>query len=323
MYTNSKNFKAAIHYHETYHALPDTIRRAVDNVVTNEANRWYTLTSAFPQNPINVFDLDKTVPSAINSLADIEKLAADLRGNWNLGNTAISNLAEVLQFQGILIVTCEIHPHVALSALNGRLFREKLSDNEVEDSVGTPFIIVDSRLAPESQYYHMAQELGRILLHNRVTAEISQEGVSPQSDRRKSSAQGVIQERRRSMWDGRWDHYFANALLLPKELLRYYFGDLRAAVDHRELDLLHGLFGVEGHYVLWRAKNAFILQEGSQHVYHQSVPMRLSKKVHSEAYDTSLLFQRLVYRGLAESYFDEAKAAALMDLSLDDFLSMH
>lgn len=323
MQVDFDNFHISTDYHEVYRVLPDSIQLALNKVVEHEAKRWHSLLQAFPTSPVKTFDSASLSPVPVGTFEDIEKLANDIRNAWDLGSHAIIHqVDEVLQYQGILVVVCEIHPHAALSSINGRYY---LQGEGISDPVGTPFIIVDHRLTLESQQYHLAQELGRILLHDRITRDLKQEMARIPCDRRTSPEQRMpeAEDRRKVLLDGHWDHYFATAFLLPNDLLRRYLGEKRSNIDPRELDFLHGLFGINSQYLLWRAKNAKILHE-ELCIYHQSSPYHAGNKSHKlEKHQTSVLFLRLLYRGLSENYLTESDAAKLLDLTLDEFLALN
>lgn len=86
---------------------------------------------------------------AVSSLEDVEKVANQVRQDWNLGSDPIDNLIEMLEAKGIKIGLID-----GEDGFDGCTFR----------SNGAPVIVVRKDIPGDRQRFSIAHELGHILL---------------------------------------------------------------------------------------------------------------------------------------------------------------
>lgn len=91
----------------------------------------------------------------VKSLNDVFSAATKLRTDWNIGNAAITNVINILETNGIIVV--EVEASDAFSGLNGTL------EN------GTPVIVINKQMSTERKRFTALHELGHALLHFQKT----------------------------------------------------------------------------------------------------------------------------------------------------------
>jgi Zn-dependent peptidase ImmA (M78 family) len=162
--------------------------------------------------------------------------------------------------------------------------------------VNSYHIIVISKNWPgDRQRFTLAHELVHLMLEGKLADTIDEEKAS---DR------------------------FAGAFLLPEDALKERLGDKRKSLEIAELSLIKQEFGVIMQTVFIRANHAKIID------YHYSNKLwKFFKKEGwnikepGEQYPSEKVhyFKQLILRAVSEEYIEEAKAAELLDMTVNRF----
>lgn len=250
--------------------------------ILDKAERRIEFENIFPNSPIKSFS-PKIKAKGINNLDAIEDIADQLRKDWELGFNPIPNLIDLLEERGIKIFEITNKKNVSVDGLYATVNN-------------SPIIVVASNNQPgDRQRFTLAHELGHILLEDHISENLDIESCC---DR------------------------FAGAFLLPKRSLINLLGRRRHSIEPRELNLLKHEFGISMTSILHRAQETSI------------IPTRLYREIRSqfnkqgwnikepgEPYnkERTYIFEQLVFHAFAEQYISEAKAAELLNLSLESF----
>jgi len=215
---------------------------------------------------------------------DAEKLAAEVRGTWQLGLDPIPNMTELLEEKGLKVLTVPLAERVSgFTCLVKR-------PNEQAD---LPVIVVNNRFPLERRRLTLAHEL----LHRLI-----EPGSFADRDEEKAA------------------NVFAGAFLMPREHLEREVGKHRNALGYKELLDLKRLYRVSGAALLVRLRQSEIISEATLVYAFQSVargwrtqePNELEPVNERGSREPALRFERLCYRALAEKVISLAKAAELL-----------
>ncbi|MEO0679364.1 MAG: ImmA/IrrE family metallo-endopeptidase [Pseudomonadota bacterium] len=224
----------------------------------------------------------------VDSPADIEKLAAELREAWTLGNDSIPSMVGLLEDHGVRIVQADLPERV--SGLTCQVRRGG-------DQAPLFVIVVSSRANVERRRFTLAHELA-----HRVIAEVAIDGMAPE----------------KAM------DLFAGAFLVPADHLRAEVGDLRRRISYQEIKRLKHLYGVSASSMLVRLKQVGILPESAvaqafktwARGWRTAEPEPIGEREGVAAFEKPRRFERLAYRALAEQLISPARAAELLQRPL-------
>ncbi|MDN3517026.1 ImmA/IrrE family metallo-endopeptidase [Aquisalimonas lutea] len=268
-----------------YRKHSKTPKKVLDRITANvldQAERWIELLDLYPVPPIRTFAVPDSIPEEISDYEQLEIVAERVREEWELGENPIPDLIDTLESQGLLVILTEIPPEARFDGLAG--------------NVGEQHVIVVSKdISGDRQRLTLAHELGHRLLAGRLKDTVDEEKACQR---------------------------FAGAFLLPARAVREHLGDHRRALEWRELYLLKREFGISMAAGLVRAAQAGIIGEDlkkrmfaglRKHGWHKGEPGEPVKQ------ESSVLFEQLVYRALAEDVIGQSKAAELLNLSASQF----
>lgn len=154
----------------------------------------------------------------INSAADAEKAAKQLRKKWRLGDGPIPNISNLLEKKGIRIIKIDFGFNYNHEGLSGWAENRKI-----------PVIVLNSRQQDTSRVrFTILHELGHLLL-------VMSEELDIDSIERICDA-------------------FAGAVLLPAEILLQEFGKNRTAISMPELRRIKELYGISIAAIMVRAR---------------------------------------------------------------------
>jgi Zn-dependent peptidase ImmA (M78 family)/DNA-binding XRE family transcriptional regulator len=248
----------------------------------DQAERWIELLGLYPELPIKPFQLPESLPATITSGEDIENAAAAVRRAWNLGQGPIQCMIDTLESKGIIVV---------VTSTDG----DETFDGFSAQANGQRLIVVSAHWPGDRLRFTLAHELGHLIIKDKLSPELNEEKAC---------------------------HHFAGALLLPRESIIESFGMRRQNLDPKELLLLKHAYGLSMQGCLVRAWQAAIIsQKKYQNCFRQFSRNGWRKREPGLPYpsEQTVLFEKLVYRGLAESYFGESKAAQLLSMPLVAF----
>jgi Zn-dependent peptidase ImmA (M78 family) len=221
---------------------------------------------------------------------DAEKLAAEVRGTWELGLDPIPNMTELLEEKGLKVLTVPLAERVS-----GFTCLVKRPDEQAE----LPVIVVNNHSTLERRRLTLAHELAHRLIDTGSLADRDEEKAA---------------------------NVFAGAFLMPKEHLEREVGKQRNALGYKELLDLKRLYRVSGAALLVRLRQLEIISESTLVYAFQSVargwrtqePFELELANERGTREPALRFERLCYRALAEKVISLAKAAELLRRPIPD-----
>lgn len=221
------------------------------------------------------------VPRPVNTLADAEEAALDVRHHWRLGLDPIPNLTELLEQQGIKVILITLPDKVSgLTCIVQR----------AGEARAVPVIVVNGAHGLERRRMTMAHELAHRLL-------------APVSDMDEEKAA----------------NRFASAFLQPAEHLRDEVGRHRQGFGVPELMHTKRLYRVSAAAMLVRFRDLGIITNETMVYIFQTVG-RTWRKTEPEPIETNETgrlelprrYERLCYRALAERLMDDQRAADLL-----------
>ena len=262
--------------------LPKKRLDAITHELLDQVERRLELENLFPTPPIQAFSPVAGLPAEVAALEDIERVADRVRAAWKLGLDPIPDLIDLLEAHGVRVFMVDAEAGHKFDGLAARVG-------------GVPIVVVGRHWPGDRQRFTLAHELGHLVLNGRLAAALAEEAAC---------------------------NRFAGAFLFPAASVVQKLGKHRNAVELQELALLKEEFGLSMSGILFRLRDLGIVSPAyreaqaklfSMKGWHVREPgaMYRTEKAH--------LFEQLVYHALAEDYIGEAKAAELLNLSLDAF----
>ena len=219
----------------------------------------------------------------INDNSDIETAVRELRKSWWIGMDSLPNITELLEDKGVKIIEIE-----ADNKFDG------LSANVNNGTI--PVIVVNKQLPVERKRFTCMHELGHLLLH-----------LSPKIDEHTKE---------------RYCHYFANAMLLPKDAFLREIGLKRSHLSMSELIPIKEYFGISVAAILMRAHDLNVISPS----YYKNFYINFLTKNRSEVglgdypgREGSNRFMQLLYRATSEELISMSRAAEIANMKLADY----
>ena len=220
----------------------------------------------------------------VKSLNDVFTAATKLRTDWNIGNAAITNVINILETNGIIVV--EVEASNAFSGLNGTL------EN------GTPVIVINKQMSTERKRFTALHELGHALLH---FSEDMDEKMEEQ-----------------------YCNIFANEVLMPRQTFLQSIGEKRHDIALVELKNLQSEFGISVDALMYKARYLDVISENRYTTYWKkknfdsNFKSQVEKSVIDDEHSTR--FENLIYRALSSGLITESKAAVLLNKTTEEVL---
>lgn len=225
-----------------------------------------------------------TQTTTITSLAEIEKAATEVRIAWGIGTGAVANTIELLEDQHIKVVEVS----AGVDSFDGM-------QTWIEGKVPVIAINRDQVISADRKRFTAMHELAHLLLPLDGLSESVKE---------------------------KYCHQFAAAILLPKEIVFRELGIGRTKVMIAELGAIKKQYGISMQAIVMRAKDLKIIPDNYTRQFFFMVRQMGWKTLEPVEYngdESSGRFKQLVFRALAEELITVSKAAALMNMSLQDF----
>lgn len=218
----------------------------------------------------------------IQSHADIESAALEIRKKWKLGNGPVPHLIELLEDNGFKII--EVDADEKFDGLSG--FAEDMT---------IPVIAVLKEQDLVRKRFTIAHELGHLLLDFSDTEEKFSEKLC---------------------------HAFAGALLLPKNVMIEELGRKRNKITEWELKKLKGIYGASMQAIMARAYQLNIISDYTWRSFNINMNKEGWKKNEPGTYEgkeRANRFKQLVLLAAAEQIISFSKAAGLLNKPLAEF----
>lgn len=260
--------------------------RAVVATVLDQVERYLELEELMPsvdvqwQPPID--DLFK-----ITSIEDAENAADALRKKWDLGIDSIPSMTELLEEQGVKVISLDLPMEVSGS----KAFVERPNFPNV------PVIVVNEKHNGERQRFTLAHELAHLVLE-------FGDGLSDK-DQEKAADR------------------FAGAFLMAKEIMKKILGANRTSISLGELVELKKIFKVSIASLVVRCSQIGILPKTAYYKLFKAIealgwngpnskePLRFDAEVPER-------FIRLCFRAVSEGAISLSRAAELMNKSVHE-----
>lgn len=220
----------------------------------------------------------------IENFDKAEEAARQLRIKWNLGEDPIFNTIELLEDNGIKVITVSVD-----DGFDGL-------QTKVEGKY--PVIVLNKKpdYPLDRLRFTAIHELGHLMLNIPIE----------KSDK---EAEKLC-------------HRFAAAFLLPEAVIFKELGSTRSRLFVNEIGPLKQQYGISISAIAYRAKDLGIISESyfRQFMFYMSqMGYRIHEPYDYQGYEQSNRFQQLLYRALAEDYISMSKAASLNKQSLYEF----
>lgn len=221
----------------------------------------------------------------ITDFKSVDNAAEKVRHEWKLGLNPIPNSIEILEENNIKVI--EVESDVDLDGFS-TIANKKY-----------PVVILNKTKLDDKtdrKRWTALHELGHIVLNlDHLDGEKQKE---------------------------KYCHYFAGAMLFPKEIMIKELGKQRNRLSFQELAALKEEYGISMQGIVYRAKDLGIISESSFRQFYQTFT-RLGYKINEPAEyygkEESHRFEQLLFRALVEEVITMNKAASLKNQSLADF----
>ena len=229
-------------------------------------------------------------PREIGQVRDAEQLAADAREEWRLGIDPIPNMTELLEEQGLKVLTVTLPDRVSgLTCLVKRL----------SGQADLPVVVANDRFTLERRRFTLAHELSHRLIETDTLSDRDEEDAA---------------------------NMFAGAFLMPREHLLREVGRRRNALGYKELIELKHVYRVSGAALLVRLWQLNVISKSTLTYVYQTIARGWRTKEPEEIEPTDqrgkrerpARFERLCYRALAEGLISLAKGTELLRTPLPE-----
>ncbi len=218
----------------------------------------------------------------VNSTHDIDEEVTKFRKKLNLGLDALYNVIELLEDKGVKVLMIE-----ADDSFDGL-------STWVDKSIPVIVLNTNNRSTDRIRFTAL-HELGHLVL------DIEKLPIKDQEQ---------------------FCHYFAAAMLMPKETVYSELGESRSKINFKELGLIKQQYGMSIQSLLYRAKNLDIISQNTFKSYFIMLNKLGWKKVEPypfEGIEKSNRFDQLVLRAVSEEVITSSKAVALKNMKLAAF----
>lgn len=236
----------------------------------------------------NTFDNPLRDIEVITCYDQVNEAAKELRTVWNLGNSAIFNIVELLEDKNIKVVMLEVG--------------ESFDGLQTFVNETIPVLAYNSNKVnkPDRIRFTLLHELAHLLLKfDAHLTEKQKENLC---------------------------HQFAGAMLLPEDTIKAELGEHRNKLSHLELGNIKKQYGISMQAIVMRAKNCNIINEHYTKqffVFMTQMNWRTEEPIEYEGVEKSNRFEQLLFRALIEDQISMSKAAALSNKSLAEFKKEH
>jgi Zn-dependent peptidase ImmA (M78 family) len=253
--------------------------RSINAMVLDAAERYLELESIFPDAML-MWRRPHLAEFTISTVEEAERAADRLREYWDLGIAPIDSMTELLEDQGIKVISLPLPRSVSGSKAFARQAR------------GAPvaMIVVNQTHNGERQRFTLAHELGHLVL--------DWKSASPKDHERAADR-------------------FAGAFLMAREMVEKVLGRSRKAVTFGELESVKRVFKVSLAALIVRLKQLGIITKSVYGelwavVVKQGLNEVGTQEVNAIPAEVPQRAQRLALRAVAEDAISESRAAELL-----------
>jgi len=221
----------------------------------------------------------------IKSEGDVVAAANRVKRDWQLGNDGITNVIAMLEAHQIKVIELDDAPS-SFDGLSGFADHDK------------PIIVLNGGGAYTAERKRLTalHELGHIVMN-----------FDP----------ALTDKQREQMCN-----LFASEMLISKEIFTEILGDHRHDISLNEMRDIQRNFGISIDALMYKARHLGIISEPRYRYYcmmkNQKPDFKRQIQESHYALEKSDRFQRLVYRALACDLISFSKAAALLEVTIED-----
>lgn len=259
---------------------------AVKEAVKEHLERYLAIEACFPQGRLGDDFSRWQGKYAVASKEEAETAAENLRAAWKLGTNPISNLTEVLEENGIKVISFDAHERFdGLCALV----------NDGEDAV----IVSNSSRPGDRQRFNLAHELGHLVM------------AIPDALKNTKEEEYLC-------------HRFAGALLFPADQVVGTFGEHRSRVLIDELIFAKEEWGLSVQAIMRRLMDLGVVSESYYSGFCRMMNVRgwAKSEPGRVTQESAYRMKHLVYHALAEELITPSRAAELLKVSLAEIESV-
>ena len=263
--------------------LLDRQKQEIESKVVDELERYVEVEQ--------ILDIDvrpqiyepEAIKEPLTRLEDAENNAVELRKHWNMGIDPVGDITEMLEEHSVRVVFVD-----ADQSFSGCAYR------------GMPPVIVVNRNHPSDRIrFTLVHELGHLVLNF----------PNDWDDKLREKAADR----------------FAGAFLIPAEVARMELGNKRSQLSLFELMSLRQKYGISVQALIYRASDLGIITKTIEGRLWRTLAkaglkkLELGKPLEGEMADRH---KRLVIRAYTDGVISEAKAANLLDISIEKFCEL-
>ena len=259
-------------------------RAMVESAVVDQIDRYLEVEGLLGIDA-SQWDVPNCAPCQVTAVEDADQAAGAIRAAWNLGGDPIPNMTELLEMRGIKVLQLDCPPSV-----DGMTCSVHRSNGQE-----VPVVVCTTNKSIERQRFTLAHELGHLVLE--VADEVDEEKTC---------------------------HRFAGAFLAPKKELSWEIGLGRQRFGYRELIDVKRIFGISAAALVYRLRDLEIINDSAVTRVFKGIgrTWRKDEPCPLERGESTMRFQRLCFRALAEDTISESKAAELLNLSVGEIDQM-
>ena len=252
--------------------------------ILDTIERFFHLKELCPNNFFTEFTIPKTL---LKKGISAEKAANIMRKEWQLGVNEITNLKNIFEKYGIIVLVVN--------------FDEKTEfDGLVTTIDKVPIIVINENWPEERQRFTMAHELSHLIF----ATHFENEEIKDEEN---------------------FCNHFAGAFLVTTESVIQELGDYRENLGLYELYLLKHKYGLSMKSWIYRAyESKVISKEIKERLFDvfKKNKWNLQEPGKQITLTSSNYFNQLLFRAFAEDFISESKAAELYGISVMNFNSM-
>ncbi len=260
----------------------------IEATIIDRVERYLNI-EAVLELPSEKHELADRKPQVADSYEGVERIADQLRADWNLGVDPIPSVAKLLEEKGIKVLAIDMPP--SFSGLTCEVQR-------TNGMPPLPVVVVSTAITAERRRFTLCHELA----HRLISAVVN----------------GLDHEKAM--------HRFASAFLMPASSLREEFGDARHALAYAEIKSAKHFYGVSAAALIVRLRDLNIIRDGYLSYLFQTMarnwrstePDPLAEQGEMARAEEPERFEKLVYRALAEQLIALPKASLLLQKPAHD-----
>ena len=158
-----------------------------------------------------------------------------------------------------------------------------------------PIVVISNNWPGDRQRFTLAHELGHLILQKSLPTDLDEEKAC---------------------------NRFAGSFIFPKPAVQQEFGKTRSSIELRELLLAKQEYGLSMGGVLFRLFQAKIISESllkGWQIRFSKEGWRKREPGEPLPSEVAHVFEQMIFHALGEDYISEAKAAELLNISIDSF----